>query len=134
MSVLLDIAMFLFGMLFGHLWFSVIVLPLVYGFPRALFWAARGWVKWWSPVRYLRSFWLWAGIFTGIALILTIFLPSVAAYMRDSFMLNFGSMWGGVLTAGYAIFSKSARQDLRHDFLEFMIPYLTSAGDDAAGR
>ena len=133
MSVLLDIVMFLFGWLFGFLWFFVIALPLIYGFPRALLWSARGWAKWWSPVRYLGSFFLWVAIFAGIALILTIFLPSVAAYMRDSFMLNIGSIWGVVLTAGRA-FSKSGRRDLRHDFSDFMRPYLTSAGVAAVGR
>jgi hypothetical protein len=46
MYIVVDYTLFLAGVIFGILWFSVIALPLLYGVPRSTWWGLRGRLKW----------------------------------------------------------------------------------------
>lgn len=133
MSAILDFGLFLVGIFLGVFWFSVIGLPLAYGFPRALYWAARGRARWRGALLYLMSPLIWNVVFLLVALFLTAFVPSVPNYLYESFGFWVGSNAGVVLAAGRAIFSKSARMDIDRDFRDFMRRHLTPSGVAAIG-
>ena len=125
---MVEVGLFIVGILFATLWFGVIVLPLIYGLPLALYWAAKGWAGWKAPALYLVPPVIWSGIFLGVALVITLFFPAVGSYLRDS-----GGFWWGqnvavLVSIGRVLFSKASRLDMRSDFLKFMLRHLTIAG------
>ena len=131
MSILLELALLVVGFALGILWFNVTILPVFYGVPRAFFWAARGWTKWYAALHYLSAPVIVALIFPGLALLLVEFLPAAANYVRSSFGFWLGSTFGILLSFGRAIFDKFS--DIHKDFLGFMRPYLTPKGLNATG-
>ncbi len=128
MSTILEIGLFVAGLVFAICWFAVTILPLVYGFPRSATWAARGWVRWRAPLRYLAVPIIWNFLFFLITLGLVLFLPDVAAYLMQSWGVAFGQMVGLAIAIGRLVFAKSAREDIRADFLDAIRPYLTPDG------
>lgn len=132
MDELLGLAVFfvlwIVGMLFGALWFSVFWLPLGYGLPRAWYWAVRGWILWRVLPRYLISPIIWLVIPTTILIGIGLFWPAAYRFILTSSGLNIGFAFGTVIALGRAVLSKSARRDLDEDFIKFVGPYLTPDG------
>lgn len=131
MSNVPELALLFTGVLLGIVWFRVIVLPPVYGFPRGLYWAARGWVRWRVPFRYLLIPLIGTVAFLAVALTVTIFLPDVANYLPQSGGFGVGLTVGILLEITRAIFSKSKRVAMTRDFTGFMKCHLTVAGRKA---
>lgn len=117
MDALIDIGLLLLGFLLGIFWFSIIILPVGYGFPRAFWWSVRRRAKWRGPFMYLISPILWSGIFLGVAIMLVVYFPSTADYLRESGSFNIGQTAGIVLAVVRCVFSKSAHRDMDADFL-----------------
>ena len=134
MSFFLELALIVLGFILGVIWFSVTLLPIFYGFPRSCLWVARGWAKWRTPLLYLITPVIWIFIFFGIALAMIEFLPNAAEYVRSSGGFYVGSQLGILISVGRAIFSKSTRNDMNQDFLEYMRRHLTPKGVKALGK
>src|SRR2546430_542742 len=128
MSSVLEFGVFLVGLFFGIWWFSLVILPLVYGLPRSGYWAVRGYVKWRVVPLYLVSPLLWTAVLSGVALVITLFLPTAATYLRESGGFAFGQILGITIITVRAIFSRSTHIDMSLDFYDFVRPYLTQAG------
>jgi len=128
MSIVLEVGLLVVGVFIGIWWFSVIVLPLVYGLPRGLYWAARGRVRWRTPFLYLLSPLIWTVVLFGVAFILTIFAPKVATYLRQSGAFAIGQALGILIFVGKSLFSQSTRLDMTRDFVDFIKPHLTHQG------
>lgn len=125
---MLEFWLLIAGMFLGIWWFSVIVLPLIYAFPRSLYWSVRRWAKWRAPFLYFLPPLIWTVTFFGIALILVVYFPNIASYLLKSDGFNAGQLVGIALSVLRAIFSKSTRLDMTRDFYDFMKPYLTKEG------
>lgn len=121
------VALFLVGVAFALVWFSVVILPLVCGFTRSLYWWFKGWVRLSAPLRYLWVSTAWFfGIF-GLLFFLAFKVPVLRPYLLSDSLIT-GQEAGLVLWAAKAIFVKSARADIDADFLDFIRPHLTAAG------
>lgn len=116
------------GIFFSIWWFSVIILPIVYGFPRAFYWVARGLAKWRAPAYYLLTPVIWTIVFTATIIVLQVYWSGVVEFLRHSRGFGVGQLLGLFIAIGRAVLSKSARLDMSRDFLSFMIPHLTPTG------
>lgn len=130
-SFLVEAGLLFAGIFLTIWWFSVMILPIVHGFPRAFYWVARGWAKWRAPFYYLLTPVIWTIVLVATAIVLAIYLPGISQYLRHSSGFGAGQFVGLFTAIGRALFSKSARLALHHDFLSFMIPHLTPAGVSA---
>jgi len=129
-----EAGLFVVGGLFGLLWFSVIILPLFYGFPLTLYWAVRGWVRWRAAALYLIPPVIWSVIFFLAALVVTLFFPKAGSYRRCSAGIWLGQNFFIVLSIARGLFSKNTRLDMRKAFLHFVLRQLTPVGTAAIGR
>lgn len=125
---MIEVGLFVLGIILAVVWFSVIALPVLYGFPRALYWALRGWARWRGAFAYLVAPLVWTIIFLGGAFAVTIFSPNAAHYLLRSGGFGVGQELGVIVCVGRAIFSKSTRLGMADDFLNFIRPYLTPQG------
>jgi len=133
LSTALELVLIIVGLFLTIVWFSVIALPLIYGFPRALYWSLRRWAKWRTPFLYLISPLIWTVVFVSVAFILVFVFPNVATYLRQSGGFALGQTLGIILSVGRAIFSRSTHVDMSLDFYNFIRPHLTLAGGSHVG-
>jgi hypothetical protein len=126
--ILVEIALFAVGLAVTIWALSNTVLPIVYGFPRALLWAMRGFARVRGAFLYLVAPVVWiVGIF-ALGVGLALFAPRVLAVLRDSVGFNLGQIFGTVVFVGQMVFSRSIHRDATLDFLAFMKGNLTPAG------
>jgi hypothetical protein len=118
----LDFVLFNAGVFLGILWFSVIALPVLYGLPRATWWAMRGRVRWRAVARFLAAPIIWSFLFLGAALLLP---PSIAQHLQSSWAFAWGQWFGVIVCTVRAIGAPSARQALNLDFLDVVRPHLS---------
>jgi hypothetical protein len=118
--IMLSILLFGLGVALGAWWFTVIVLPLLYGFPRAVYWVFRGAVKPAAAIRYLGTVILWTAVFVFAAFVLLTVRPSAATYLYNSAAFFYGQWFGVGGSLVYALTSKG-RADLRADFAAVML-------------
>jgi hypothetical protein len=124
----------IFGVLMGFgfgltIWFlSETALPLLYGIPRTICWAVKGWVKARAIALYLVAPLIWSLPFLGLAVGLTMFFPGTAGYLRGSTAFGLGQTAATLYLLGSFVFSKSTRNDAHQDFISFVRPFLTETG------
>lgn len=123
MSVAGSVALVIIGYLVGVACATSVVLPVVYGAPRALSWAFRRFVRWRAPVLYLLPPLVWVLVGGVIA---TLF-PTQVGYLVDSNAFGLGVLAALAQTAT-GFFTKSTRKAASMDFLEFVDPYFTQLG------
>lgn len=119
MNTLIQIVIFIVAAGLGVWWFSVIILPIFYGLPKAIFWVIKGELKASSVLVYIGTFLLWMFIFTLVAFLLIKFFPAKADYVYKSNAFFFGQ-WVGVIISVIKTLSKSGREDLNQDFWDAM--------------
>ena len=112
---MLSSLLFLVGVVFGRAWFGFILLPLVYGIPRAAAGVFRGELKASAVVYYL----FWAGL-ASIVLLAVVFAVlfvsrPTAEFLRDSPPFSFGQLVG-VAFGVMQMLSAGGRADLEADF------------------
>jgi len=117
---MLDIVLLILGVLLGFLWWKVIILPLFYGIPKALYYVSKGLLRKSAILFYLSSFILWNLFFIVIAAILVKFFPEVSNSLMNSGTFAIGQFIGIGLSACYML-TKKCRNDLNLDFWEVMI-------------
>ncbi len=116
---MLEFVLLIIGVFLGMWWYSVIILPLFYGIPKASYHISKGLLKKSAVTFYLKSFVLWTIIFLTFALILIRFFPSVSGRLLESGGFAIGQYLGiGVMTL--RLFTKKGRKDLNIDFWDIM--------------
>lgn len=117
---MLEFILLIIGVFMGIWWYSVIILPLFYGIPKATYYISKGLLKKSSVTFYLKSFILWTAIFFAVALILARFFPSVSNRLLESGGLAIGQFIGIGLMM-WRVFTKEGRKDLNIDFWDIML-------------
>jgi hypothetical protein len=118
----MGVVLFAIGLALGLLYFSVAALPIFYGLPKSILWAARGKCGWSVPFKYLVSPVLWSVFFLVLFVLLAMFWPSAFATLQESATFNIGSLigfWGAALRV---LVSRSAHNDMAQDFQDFVRP------------
>lgn len=118
----MGIVLFVIGLGLGFLYFSVAALPIFYGLPKSIFWAARGKCRWSTPFKYLVAPVVWSVFLLVVLVLLAMFWPSAFATLQESGSFHFGSLigfWGPVVRV---LFSRSAQHDMALDFQDFVRP------------
>lgn len=113
--MLMEIILFVIGALFGAWWFSVIILPIFYGLPKAIMGTVNGQLRAKSILASLVAPLLWTFLFIVIAVILLKFIPRVAYYLNGSTGFIFGQ-WFGIIGSLISAFSASGRKSLKEDY------------------
>jgi hypothetical protein len=130
MSILISLALGTLGFITSIIYFSTVLLPLIYGLPKSLYLSLRGEMRWMAPLHYLLVAlgWLigWAVIFFAI---FQIFSGS-QKYLFESGAFNFGSMLGTIVYFYRIGVSKAFNDDLRQYFFSFTEKYVISLSDD----
>lgn len=123
MDTLISILLIVSGFLFGIFWFALVALPLIYGFPKSIWCALRGQLRWSTPFKYLISpiFWSIVSIFVIVAMLN--WTPNVIGTLAQSAAFNLASLFAIGISALRCVFSTETRTDLRADFEAFVKPY-----------
>jgi hypothetical protein len=116
-GVAVEFGLFLLGLPLGILWFSVVLLPLVYGLPRSIVWASRRWITWRAPIRYAVGLVLWNLAFFVAAVGVALVFPGTHARLYDSPGFWWGSNLGVLFCVGRVAFARSARRDVSTEWL-----------------
>jgi len=118
----MEIVLFILGILFGAWWFTVIILPLFYGFPRTLWFTGKGVLRLKSSLHYFFIFFVWNIIFTTLIIVLWYFSPSIVDYLYNSQGFTYGQMLG-VIGLLFRATTTGGRKDLHDDFWAAMEKY-----------
>lgn len=108
----MEIILFIIGLLLGLWGFSVLILPIAYGLPRAIFWTSRGLLKKQSILSYLITPIIWTVVFIGLFIALNKFAPNLSNHLSKSSGFRYGIIIG-VVPMIFRAFSKSGRKDLQ---------------------
>lgn len=131
MGILISLALGTLGFLASIIYFSTVLLPLIFGLPKSLYLSLRGEMRWMAPLHYLL---VALGWFIGWAVIFSVIfqiLPGSQKYLSESGAFFFGSMLATV-TYFYRIgVSKASNEDLRDDFSTFTEKYVIALIYDA---
>lgn len=112
---MLGILLFFVGWALGFFIFGFIILPLFYGVPKAILWAAKGQLKKRAIWYYIRVF-VFSNIFLlAIALLQTYLIPSSRDVLYNSAGFFYGQWVGIGFSLLYAL-TRKGRSDLDADF------------------
>lgn len=89
---MIEIILFIIGVLLGLLWFSVVILPIFHGIPRTLYWVIRGKLKISSTLYYLRVTFFWIFIFVIVIYMQMKLFPTIDKIVFESIGFYFGQM------------------------------------------
>ena len=118
----MEIILFIIGILFGILWFTVIILPIFHGFPRTIWFFGKGILRLKASLFYLKMFFIWSVIFTLLVMFIQYLSPETIVYLYNSAGFYYGQMMGIFGSLFYA-FTTKGRKDLNEDFWESMEKY-----------
>ena len=130
MSILISLALGTLGFLTSIIYFSTVLLPLIYGLPKSLYLSLRGEIRWMAPLHYLL---VALGWFIGWAVIFSVIFqifPESQKYLFESGAFVFGSMLGTFVYFYRIGVSKDTNDDLRDDFSSFTQKYVIALSDD----
>ena len=117
---MLEIVLLVVGVLLGIWWWSVIILPLFYGIPKAFYYVLKGLLRKSAILFYLSSFILWNLFFIVIAVILVMFFPQAVNTLRNSGTFGIGQIIGVAISV-INMFTKGGLRSLNDDFWDVMI-------------
>jgi len=116
---MIEIILFIIGILLGIWWYSVIILPLFYGIPRSIYYVRKGLLKKSAISFYLKTFLLWVGIWFGASFLLAKYFPNLTNSLLESGGFAIGQLIGIGLMM-WRVFTKEGRKDLNADFWDIM--------------
>ena len=114
-TLLGEIFYFFLGAALAAWWFSVTILPIFYGLPKAFYWCARRLFSWRLCFSYLAPPVIWNAAFVGLAVALYIWFPSVHSRLSESTGYTVGQ-WLGFGGSLLSALTQDGRKNLRHDF------------------
>lgn len=127
MRVALELLLFVAGFAIGLWWTTFLVLPLLYGVPRALVGYARKTLYFKAALMFLIAPLLWTLFFVAVFLGLAVWWNSAFEYLRESPGFNIGQGLGTVSLLLNALFSRKAHIGMRNEFDELVSPYARGA-------
>lgn len=115
MNLIIEIGVFILGLLLGMWWFVTIILPLFHGVPKAILQVRGGFLKAVVVALYLLRPLIWSlAIF-----IIVLVIPNLANWLLNSSAFGAGLLLGiGVMLL--RLFTKQGRADLDKDFWSFV--------------
>lgn len=116
---MLEFLLLIVGILFGIWWWSVIILPLFYGIPKATYYVWKGLLKKSAIAFYLKSFLLWSVIWISASFVMAKYSPALVDRLLASAGFGFGQLIGIAISA-WRVFTKDGRKDLNADFWSIM--------------
>jgi len=122
-TVVLELLLFVTGFLFGVWYTAMLVLPLFYGVPKALFAWFRKELQFRAVLAYLIAPFFWIVFFTAILVGMRSFWRTGFNYLQESGGFNFGETLGILALIANALFSKKAKANMKIEFEEFVQPY-----------
>lgn len=128
MAALLELILLIVGMLLGIWLFNFILVPLLYGLPRILYWTLRRYLKWRTPFLYALDLVFWIGVVLVVVLAMVLFFREFTAHLANSDGFSAGLVLGILLMFGKVLLFRSARADINHELLNYLKPYLTGMG------
>jgi hypothetical protein len=123
MTLVLELVLFVAGFLLGLWYTAMLVLPLFYGVPMALFAWFRKELRFRAVLVYLIAPLFWMVFFTAILVGMRSFWHGGFNYLQESGCFNAGDALGSVVLIANALLSKKAKANLKREFDEFVLPY-----------
>lgn len=123
MTFVLELFLFVTGFLLGLWYTAMLVLPLFYGVPMALFAWFRKELHFRAVLAYLIAPLFWIVFFTAILAGMRSFWYLGFNYLQESGGFNAGDALGCLVLIGNALLSKKAKANLKSEFDEFVQPY-----------
>lgn len=131
MSILISLALGTLGLFAGIVYFSTVLLPVIYGLPKSLYLSLRGEMRWMAPLHYLLVALGWSIVWSVIFLAIFHFFPGSEKYLFESDAFNFGSTLGTVGGFFRVAMSNTSNADLQYDFANFTEKYVIFVSEDA---
>lgn len=119
---MVDVLLWVAGILVGALWFSIILLPLFYGLPRSIYWIFKGVLRKAAITSYVLGPVIWTIIFLVAALVINEYFPRTRALLFNDAGFAYGQ-WIGVFLMSIRSLSKDGRRDLDKDFFSTVARY-----------
>lgn len=112
---MLAVLLFVIGVILGRLYFGVILLPIIYGIPRAAWEVVRGRVRAFAVLIYVFPVVLWSVLFFAVVLAFRFVVPSSAIALFGSSASATGQLLG-IFYGFLQMASTQGRRDLNLDF------------------
>ena len=90
----MELGLLAFGFFLSIWLFNVVLVPVLYGVPKSLVWAVRGWVRWRVPALYLIAPVVWLLVFFGGAVVVAVLFPGGMLRLRESGGFGMGQALG----------------------------------------
>lgn len=116
---MIEILLFVLGLLLGMWWFTVAVLPIFYGLPKSTYWIVKGKLRPKAIGYYVAIPIFWNVFFLAIAIVIVFFAENVKQRLLNSPGFSFGQTAGVIITL-FRAFTASGRKDLDDDFWSSM--------------
>lgn len=123
MTVVVELLLFVTGFLFGVWYTAMLVLPLFYGVPKALFACFRKELPFKAVLAYLIAPFFWTVFFTAILVGMRSFWRVGFDYLQESGGFNFGDALGSLTLITNALLSRKAQSNMKIEFEEFVQPF-----------
>jgi hypothetical protein len=123
MTFVFELLLFVTGFLLGLWYTSLLVLPLFYGVPKALFAWFRKELHFRAVLAYLIAASFWIVFFTAILVSMRSFWRGGFNYLEESGGFNAGDALGCLVLIANALLSKDAKANMKSEFDEFVLPY-----------
>lgn len=107
---------------------SWIVVPLLYGVPLVIWWTARRYLKWRTPLIYAAKPIFYGIVFCGGATMLLSFFTRPTIALVTNFWFANGILIGAILWLGRIIIFKSIRSEIHYRLTESIKPHVTPKG------
>jgi hypothetical protein len=120
MGFLIETVLFFCGLAFGIMWFAFVILPLIYGIPKSLWWVIKRRLKWWAPLKYLVAPIVFCVVTTLVSLALLNWVPSVPTRLMESASFSLAQLIAIGFSFISSIFSSSTRASMKSDFESFV--------------
>ena len=119
MGFIAYVAWFMLGMFLGIIYFSTVLLPLIYGLPKSLYLAMRGELRWRSPFKYVFAASAWFIGFVLVGFAATSLSPDIMKSFEKSEGRVLGSIIGVVVCFWRTAMNPSVQEDMAADFAQF---------------
>jgi hypothetical protein len=128
MRGVLEIFLFVTGFVLGLWYTTMLVLPLLYGVPKALIGYFRKTLYFKATLAFLVAPLLWTVFFFAAFLGLAFFWNSAFELVRNSGGFNLGQALGTLMLVLNALFNKKTKADMKNEFDAIVFPYTRADG------
>lgn len=106
------------GVFIAAIYFSNVILPIIYGFPKAVYHALRSEMKWIAAARYLAVSLFWIVVFSTASYIFILYFGKYEKYVSDSAFVT-GSLLATLFCFWRSALSVETRSEMKQDFLQY---------------